>query len=348
MGDRLIERIRAPRRFQQGSRTCRTTLAVWACFGVLLSGSAPAGAANESDSCDAGGTAIADGFTGSSYLKLRFRQTDANQAWLCFRGRDTSGAYLGGKLAITAPSALLTPPTVDSSYLSCTAAAGNQVPTSHPIDSGEIGDEDVPPHTFYYLDAFADADEAWLCLQVADVERRVLVRAPGAAPPSVELLADSPQVPNPPPPPPPFGFPSATCQNGPGGDHVRALNMGIGPSSRIWLEAWRATSTRAHLCVRLEGGTSFGGMLSVDATGFPGIAPIEPIGNDMAPCPVHVLTDDQEDLEIRVSDAGAIPVAACVRHGNEARSLRIGVQGSPSIPAVTWTPDPGTPLGPLP
>lgn len=301
-----------------------------------------------SESCTSPTVGVADGFAGSTYVRLRIQQVEPDETWICFRAQDGSSNLGGGRVVVTAPTASADPPTDDGAFNACSTTSGNQVPGMHPQLSGEIGDPNDPPHAPYLVDSFADEDEAWFCLRVGDVQKRVIVPAPGAQAPDVQLLLDSPPVSAPDPEQPPVGFASRTCQDGVGGDHDRALNSDVGNDMHVWLESWRPSASQAHLCVRLEGPIGIGGALSFDATGSPGVTPVLTPGDSMDPCPINVFNNDQADVEIRRSAQGSNPASVCVRQGGTAKSLTVGTSGSLVPPAVTWTPDPGTPVGPLP
>lgn len=302
-----------------------------------------------SDSCAATAT-VADGFAGSTYVRLRVQQVDEMRTWVCFRVDDPAG-YFGGRIEFTGAAAGELPD-VDDESLACQEAAGNAVPGDHPMQSGDIGDPQEPPHVPYLIDAFASADAAWFCLGAGDVQKRVLVPVSGHAPPTVQPLFDSPPVPSPDREEPPVGYPSGNCQRGFGGEHQEALNADVGNGSHVWLESWRASDRRAELCVRLEGGpVPVGGSVSFDATGSPGVTPVLIAGDDledMDACPISVFTNTQSDIEIKRTGQGVNPASVCVRVGTTVRTITAGTTGDPIPPAINWNPDPGTPIGPLP
>lgn len=334
-------------------RTALAGVAAWALL-VVLPGASPALAANESDTCTSPTAQVLDGFAGTTYVKLRVQEADADHTWICFRVQDPALTNIGGKVVVTAPGASADPPTQDENSTTCQAEPGNQVPGMHPQASGEIGDPAEPPYVPYLIDTFVDSGEAWFCLGVGEFQKRVILPVPTAQAPDIQFLPDSPPVPAPTPESPPLGYPSGTCQSGIGGDHDRALNADVGDDLHVWLEAWRPSLVQAHLCVRLQGSlplagpVGVGGVLSFDASASPGVTPVLTPGDDMSPCPFNVFSNDQAELQIKRSATESNPASLCVKQGTTEKSLTAGVTGTPTAPAVTWTPDPGTPVGPLP
>jgi hypothetical protein len=89
--------------------------------------------------------------------------------------------------------------------------------------------------------------------------------------------------------------------------------------------------------------TSAGGVLSVSATGAPGVSPTVGPGSQSA-CTLPILTlTSPVQASLGTSPAGANPATVCVSQGSSSYAEQAGVIGSPTPPKVTWTPDPGTP-----
>ena len=323
----------------------RAGIAKAAIGGVLIAAvvpAAPAAAANESDMCSSPTAQVADGFAGTSYVKLRVQEADPNHTWVCYRVNGPGTGNSGGRIVVTKPSTSPAQPTVDGNVDACTGDGGEA------IASGHLFDESEETYTPYLLDADSATGAASACLMVGDFKRRVAISAPGVVAPDVDVYTDSPAVPNPSPENPPAGYPSGTCQAGVGGSHDRVLNMELAGGSHVWLEAWRASTGHAALCVRVEGGlVSAGGALAYDATGSPGVTPVLSTGSSMDPCTRDIFANQQQDLLVARS-AGSNPASLCVKRGSSVTSVTVGTTGSPSVALPSWTSDPGTPLPSFP
>jgi len=146
-----------------------------------------------------GSVRIIDNDANGVHSLLYVMQRSPQEVDVCVRA-DLNGDGAGGMFAITATqpdvsvSGIGVPtvtvptvgiPTEDSNGAFCTTPPSgsptNQVPTSHPIESGGIGPEDV------LFDAYSDGSStAWVCLQVGNVvNARVVIPI---APPSLGAL----------------------------------------------------------------------------------------------------------------------------------------------------------------
>ncbi len=293
-----------------------------------------------SDSCSDDAT-VADGFGGGTYVKLRAEQVDPDTTWICLRATGASQNF-GGRVEITGAAAGQLPTHDEDSPACVENAEDNAVPGNHPVRSGTVG----PNQTPFMVDVLAmrDGSAAWLCVQVGNVHKRLIVPLEGPTPPTVRIFSDAPPVPNPAPEHPPAGYPSGGCQDGAGGEHASFMNAELVSGAHVWLESWRSSERRALMCVRFESPfETFGGALLVDATGSPGLTPVITPGDHMTPCPRNVFRSDQNDVEIKRSDVGVTPASLCVRKGETTVSLSANVIGSATPPTVAFTDDPDNP-----
>jgi hypothetical protein len=287
---------------------------------------------------------VFDGFAGQTYVKLITDQPSANTTSVCYR-IDQGSTQPGGRLDIPVnPSAPL--PTTDTNYQACSTTLGNTIPGQHPMFSTS-----GPPLGTDMIDSYADSSgNVWLCLQADPVGLRVLAKLPSTGSlPSNKL--DSPSVGAPPPVPGPVGYPSTTCQNGSG--NVQALDANIGGGTQIWLYGWQESSTKLRLCVRAQNPTqSAGGQIVIDATGVPGVTPVGPsVSSNTSACTQTIRSVSAEGVTVTLasSPTGANPATVCVLSPSLPQPLAItaGVTGSLGTGHVNWTPDPGTPGGPI-
>jgi hypothetical protein len=156
------------------------------------------------------------------------------------------------------------------------------------------------------------------------------------------------------PAPGPVGFPSTACQAGSGS--LQALDANIG-GAQVWLYGWQESSTKLHLCVRGQNPASAptqsaGGELTVDATGVPGVQPVGPtLSSDPTACttPVDHISAEGVDITLKSSASSANPASVCVISPSLPQPVVVtaGFTGGAATPHVTWTPDPGTPGGPI-
>ena len=310
---------------------------------VVASGSGTIRPGSPSESCGPGAKKIADGFFGDTYVRLRYERVDSRTTWVCFRAAGDT-ANLGGRLTVIAGT-VAAEPTVDDEAYACDSES-DEVPEDAQ-QSGHFGDEDDGSYTPYLIEPEVSVDGAAFCLAVGGFAKRVILPTTGIAAPDVELDPDSPPVPSPAPADGREGYPSRTCDNGPGGTHMAVMNMAVGDDGHVWLDAWQPGLTQAFACVRLEGPVGIGGVLGVDTTGSPGITAVMQPGTDMGACSLDVFTFDQHGLVIARSAPGGNTQTLCVKQGNTVRTLTVGTSGEPDTDVFTWTPDPGTPLGPI-
>lgn len=129
-----------------------------------------------SGSCE---PATYDVFIGESldhHALIQVLQVSADETWVCFRYWDDSN-WVGGRITVMAPS--LTPPSVVVDEQSSACARGdNLAPGPHPL----VDDQGVS------VDTYARGTEAWVCLKLGDVSRRVAVGA--TLPPALAFNID--------------------------------------------------------------------------------------------------------------------------------------------------------------
>src|SRR5438094_1581164 len=71
-------------------------------------------------SSDCSSNVVADGYAGSTYVKLRADQPDPSDLWVCLRADNGGGLNAGGKFVISTPGASLPAlPTVDGNWQAC-------------------------------------------------------------------------------------------------------------------------------------------------------------------------------------------------------------------------------------
>lgn len=313
---------------------------------AALGAPAPASAQDYSGSCSSPLAQVFDGYAGgSTYVKLRVQPdpADPKTTWICYRVSNGGSLEQGGRIDVSSGSATADPPSADANSGLCSTTPGNAVPGSHPVFSGSVGDPNDPPYVPFALDAYANSGEAWICAEVGDFKQRVVVPVPEASAPTVVNRPDAPAPALLSPTPGPAGYPSSSCQQGLFGTPQQHLNADVG-QTHVWAYTAQPMPARAHVCARLQGPVSGGGMLTLDASSSPGITPTVEGSNDTSPCTINVVTLTQPvQASARRSPSGASPASVCVSSGSTSQRLTVGASGSPSAPTATWTPDPGTP-----
>jgi hypothetical protein len=327
-------------RTESATRTVRRLLGLLAGLALALVLAPAAWAADYSDSCTSPTATVADGYAGSgTYVRLRAQPATGNPSteWVCYRVSNPTAGNVGGRFDITGASVSGGgAPSVDSSSQACETTTPNQVPGVHPLVSGTILSR---PFDF---DAYASSGAAWVCAQVASVQERLIVPVPSATVPSVVANSDSPAPALPAPTADPY--PSGTCQNAVGGSSPQQLaNMNVA-GSQVWAYEWQPDQGTVDLCARVQGPATAGGVLSVSADGSPGITPVVQTGTNPAPCTFSVFTlTNPTQASLSTTLAGANPATVCVGAGASMQTYTVGVTGQLTPPAVTFTPDPGTP-----
>lgn len=309
---------------------------------ALVIPAAPASAASYSNTCGSPTATVADGYAGgSTYVTLRVqpKPTDPNTTWVCYRIANGTSLSVGGRLDVTGGSASPGVPTVDTNSTACSTTTGNVLPPPHPFLAGFVG-----PVTFS-ADAYANSGTAWMCLEAngpsVDVKRRVLIPTGGVAAPSVVPNQDAPAPALPAPKPGPAGYPSSSCQAGLVGPSQQHLNAGSA-GAHGWLYTAQPSATKLHICARLTGPVTVGGMLTVDATGSPGVSPFQQTSTtDMTPCTFPLAgTVTPVVTHIATSAPGVNPASVCVTVGSTKQRVTVGTSGSPVLTPPTWTRDP--------
>lgn len=293
-----------------------------------------------SDDCT-GGTGLFEAFAEGVSARATVSQPDPQTLWVCARVEAATGGF-GGKLVVTQPTGISGLPTTDGDYASCATAAGNIVPTQHPILSGTVGDPSDPAtYLPYLLDAYSDGSSTWLCLRAGSVTRRVIVPpGSGVTPRAVTFVADPPGVPVLAAPAAP-ATPSGECQRPLAG--TRYLDATVA-DTRVFLYSERPAEGATRLCVRADGAVGVGGALTVDVVGTDGLLPsVETSTTDMSPCTVQVFHNDSPVVAIRRSATGQVPASVCVTVGSGSLRVTVGTGTGGQPVDVTWQPDPGTP-----
>lgn len=298
-----------------------------------------------SGSCGSPLATVSDGYAGDVYVRMRVQPdpTDPKTTWVCYRGSNGSSLELGGRLDLTAAGTSGDPPSFDEASGRCASEPGNAVPPPHPLVAGELGDPQEPPHLSFSVDSYATEGAGWVCLEVGDFKRRAAISVPGASAPAVASHIDSPAPALPDSTPPPAGYPSGTCQSGLAGTPQRYLNADLG-TAHVWAYSAQPSQSKVHVCARLEGPVSAGGMVTLDASNSPGVTPVIETSSDTSPCTTSVASiDNPVSAGVSRSPTGSNPASVCVRAGSTQQRITVGTQGSPTPPQVTWSPDPGTP-----
>jgi hypothetical protein len=328
-----------------------------ACIGtVLVLAATPAVRADEeppppSQTCT-GGTTVVDGWVAGAYVSAVVARPDDDTVWFCRRVDTEAGigdTHAGGRSEwrVTTPSP--GSPAVDVEADACREVAKPVDGVSDPILEGFTGDPDDPtvPRVHVMLDADVAGDDLWVCADTAGVSRRLVVPLAGLEPGvSSQTLAD-PSDTEPPTPAAWPAAPSSACSDEGAGEARSLLNLRTG-DAHAWASAWVEAAERLHLCVRGDDGSGgvAGGMLTIDAAGAPGIS-IGRVGFDPSPCATQPVFHNT-NVEIRQSVPPlTLPTAFCVRVMSQWVSIAVDPGGSPVLPVVTWTPDPGTPGVPL-
>jgi hypothetical protein len=126
--------------------------------------------------CD-DGTQAYDGSAGDAYVKVGAKP-GSQGADVCYRFEQDGSDPVSGAFRVQGTGSPGTPSS-DQDASSCATAPGNLVPPPHPIREGQLGDPNdplqVPPYTPYRLDAYANATEAWVCIEVDDTKLRVIL-----------------------------------------------------------------------------------------------------------------------------------------------------------------------------
>lgn len=286
-----------------------------------------------------GGDPVVDGYMGGAYVRVGSRQADDDTLLVCFRADGMSVEH-GGRFTVVA-GAPSTPqaPSTDDDWEACR----NADPSSVVMD-GFVGPETPAGDGYTHVAFHQSADEVWLCLNYQGESVRVIVPTDIVDVPPVPaaFAPDPPGAANPDGVAPPPG-PSATCRV----TGVEHLNATLSPA-HVWLGSWVESSSRAHVCVRVEGITAAGGRLTLDTSVNPGVSPVvsdETLASKPADCSVRLNDTATPNLGVYTTPAGANPGKVCVRAGGSTwRVITLGTSGSlaPTLP-VAWTPDPGTP-----
>jgi hypothetical protein len=309
----------------------------------------PSSSTDESDTCTSPAVrTVFDGFAGSSYAKLVTDQPSSSEASVCFRVDQTATQELGGGRLNVGASGSVAAPSVDTNYSACSSTSGNTIPGSHPMFTNTtLGLTDM-------IDSYADSSgDVWLCLEAQPVVgSRVLLTQPSASPAPL-VQPDGINVAAPPPTPGPTGYPSSNCQAGlPSGAPVQAVDANVG-GVQTWLYALNQSSSgEVDLCVRAQPVSNptqgAGGELAVKTNGAPGVSLVGPgTSNNASSCTQQIESVSAEGTTVTISStpAGANPAYVCVTSSLLPQPVVVygGFTGTPTVPAVTWSPDPGTP-----
>jgi hypothetical protein len=295
-----------------------------------------------------------DGFAGTTYVKLRAQRgsaTDPDKTIICFRADNGNQIRIGGDFELKDPSGSLGVPTLenDTSNKCLDNKASNEAAGPHPVVAGHVREEGDIGYTPFSIDDYAKGGESWICISVGDFQKHVVIPVPSGNVVAPTFNADDPSVGQPVPKSGPAGYPSSTCQND--ASHSQYLNGDSTGNSHLWFYSSQTSPTDARFCARVEGPVTAGGMLELDATGAPGVAPhIDGPLDDTSPCSHTELgVTDPVVLKVQDSPSGAQNTSICVTVGTTGKRFTIVNDGGGLVaPRVKWTPDPDTPGGPLP
>lgn len=179
----------------------------------------------------------------------------------------------------------------------------------------------------YRLDITPQANEVWVCVQTTSlVNYKVVIATSGGAVPSFE-----PDLTNPHPgcygEPTSPGSASSLCQTA-GGTKTRLLNAEVG-GSRVWLYSLQESPTKTDICVR-SATANTGMRLTLDANG--GQSVVSAPASNLGECTFQIIDDNgPPPFSIYTSQAGANPVAACVKVGTSYQSVRMNANGGQTI-----------------
>jgi photosystem II stability/assembly factor-like uncharacterized protein len=297
-----------------------------------------------SDQCTSPTLSVVDGYVGGVYVRLLAQQLDASTTWICVRIDNGTALNDGARVVVRSPSAGVGIPSADNNASACSATPGNAVPGPHPLLSATVGDPNNPPSFSVMLDTYSNSSgAAWLCLVAGSVQERIVITPPlTPGLPAVNVVQDPAGVHS---PPPPQGgtYPSSTCQYGLGGTNTQLADLSVGGvpvSAFMWMPSGNVTD----VCVRTGGPVGVGGLLSVNTNGFPGVNAQPIVSSDTSACTVQVLSvGSPAPLLVTRTPTGSNPVELCVTSGTTKNAIGLSVTGSPSLPSITWSPDPGTP-----
>lgn len=300
-------------------------LAVTATSQLVEAGAASA--VNPSGECSgAGGSTngvtYINGYVGNTFLRLLSDRT-ATAARYCV-AVDTGSAHFGGQVRVTLDG--LGAVRVDDASTQCYADPGSQLFE----ESGALG----PVPFALAVNRIASGD-VWLCLMANDamVTKRVMIK-PSVLPGVTFLPDDSAPVAYEMRPPPPGG-PSAACPAASTGD-TRLLDLSLG-ASQIWLYTWSESSSRTHVCVRVDDGqnTRAGGRLTLASDGGQTLATTDQ-SSDFSPCETNLVTLSTPPTSLKMHVG--TPAWLCVRVNTTYRRIKLDTAGGQGF--VTFTSDP--------
>lgn len=305
--------------------------------------------------CQSPTATLADGYAGDTYVTVRHQDAD-DQQWICISTANPQ-VSLAGKLIIVAGEDA-GQPDIDNSPPDVCANEPNDLVPPHPPLEATVGDGVEVPQVHVKVEPYANTDEAWACVRVREklgadeqtFDRRVILPLPdGGEAPTFDFQPYDVQ-PVPAPEPGPVGYASSTCRQAPGGEYERVVNMDLtDDDTHLWVDTRQPSDDHAQLCTRIEGAAGVGGMFDVNADGAPGVSAVQDVDDDTSRCNLLVLDVPALGLLIQRTAATANPASVCVDHTptNTHKSVTVGTQGSADPPAITWTPDTGTPGGPI-
>lgn len=140
----------------------------------------PVGQGTHSASCDGGTTVVRD--DGNPSYLLAFKRPNPDETWVCFRVNDST-AWVGGRIAVMSPAVTPSSVVFDDNAAAC-SKPDNQAPGPHPLIAGTLG-----ASTPYAIDTYANGTNAYVCMTVADVTKRVAINVT-STPPAIMLSLD--------------------------------------------------------------------------------------------------------------------------------------------------------------
>lgn len=255
-------------------------------------------------------TAIQEGFLAARNVFFRLRTqpdpSDPKTTWICYRVK-VGSTDNAGRIDVTLPSATAGLPTRDANSRACESASGNLVPGPHPLEEGAVDELE------FYVDSYASAEAAWVCLEVGAVKERVVVPLPAVGLPQVTVTRDSDPSQPTATMTPEAGLPSSTCYEGDYGPATELVNTDHG-QYHVFLFSAQPSASEIHLCARVYhvGSNDAGAHLAVNAA-VGQIVQLQQFPDpDPSFCTRNVLTLTTPPVSLRTSPVGQLPQSICL------------------------------------
>ena len=277
-------------------------------------------------------TTMNDGFFSNRSVYFRIStQTDPldpSTNWVCYRIKASNQPETAGRIDVNATTEVAPAVRVTSDVDSraCTTTTGNLLPSPHPIQQGTVAD------TPFYIDAYANGVNQWLCIEAGPVKQRVRIEAPTGL---NEADITSNSDPAPPPiadtTPPPAGQPSTTCSTGAYGSATEHVNAHIADRD-LFLYTAKPADDEVHICARLSSAQGAAGAHLRVKAATSQVVDIQQ-SSDITPCTNDLIVLPNPAVALRTTPIGQTPVSVCVN------STRYTVVTGPVPPVVTFERD---------